>query len=141
MDLEKTIQHNMANLLKHWQKCSDKSGVVGTVLMDPSKAYDCLPHDLLLVKVSAYSFDKSAITLITNYLSNRYQPVKIGSTFSSYLEILRGVPQGSILRLILFNLFINHLVFFIQETSLQFCRWYSNTFMLTKFWWGNSEVI
>ena len=111
----------MANLLKHWQKCSDKSGVVGTVLMDPSKAYDCLPHDLLLVKVSAYSFDKSAITLITNYLSNRYQPVKIGSTFSSYLEILRGVPQGLILRLILFNLFISHLVFFIQETSLQFC--------------------
>ena len=111
----------MANLLKHWQKCSDKSGVVGTVLMDPSKAYDCLPHDLLLVKVSAYSFDKSAITLITNYLSNRYQPVKIGSPFSSYLEILRGVPQGLILRLILFNLFISHLVFFIQETSLQFC--------------------
>ena len=117
-----STQHALLNLLKNWQKCLDKSGVVGTVLMDLSKAYDCLPHDLLLAKLSAYGFDESAITLIANYLSNRYQRVKIGSTFSSYLEILRGVPQGSILRLILFNLFINHLVFFIQETSLQFCR-------------------
>ena len=62
--------------------------------MDLSKAYDCLPHDLLPAKISAYGFDESAITLITNYLSNRYQPIKGGSAFSSYLEILRGVPQG-----------------------------------------------
>ena len=64
--------------------------------MDLSKAYECLPHNLLQAKLSAYGFDESAITVIANYhLSNTYQRVKIGSTFSSYLEILRGVPQGS----------------------------------------------
>ena len=75
--------------------------------MDLSKAYDCLPHNLLLEKLSAYGFDESAITLIANYLSSTYQRVKTGSTISSYLEILRGVPQGSILGPILFNLFLN----------------------------------
>ena len=75
--------------------------------MDLSKAYDCLPHDLLLGKLSAYGFDESAVTLIANYLSNRYQGVKSGSTFSYYLEILRVVLQGLILGPILFNLFIN----------------------------------
>ena len=86
--------------------------------MDLSKAYDCLPHDLLLVKLSAYGFDESTITLIANYLSNRYQRVKIESTFSSYLEILRVVAQGSIVGPILFNLFIDDLLCFIQETEV-----------------------
>ena len=62
-----STQHALLNLLKNWQKCLDKSGVVGTVLMDLSKVYDCLPHDLLLAKLSAYGFDSSAITLIANY--------------------------------------------------------------------------
>ena len=91
--------------------------------MDLSKAYDCLPHDLLLAKLSAYGFDESAITLIAKYLSKRYQRVKIGCTFSSYLEILRGVLQGSILGPILFNLSINDLIFFIQETEVCNFRW------------------
>ena len=86
--------------------------------MDLSKAYDCLPHDLLLAKLSAYGFEESAVTLFANYLPNRYQRVKIGSTFSSYLEILRGVTQGSILGPKLFNLFTNDLVFSIQETEV-----------------------
>ena len=63
-----STQRALLNLLKNWQKCLDKSGVAGTVLMDLSKGYDCLPHDLLLAKLSAYGFDESAIALIADYL-------------------------------------------------------------------------
>ena len=86
--------------------------------MDLRKAYDCLPHDLLIAKLSAYGSEDSATSLISDYLSKRYQRVKIGSVFSSYLEIFRGVPEGSFLGPILFNIFINDLIFFTQETEV-----------------------
>ena len=86
--------------------------------MDLSKAYDCLPHDPLIAKLAAYGFEDSATFLISDYLSKRYKRLKIGSVYSSYLEILRGVPQGSILGPILLNIFINDLIFFIQETEV-----------------------
>ena len=113
-----STQHALLNLMKNCQNCLDKSGVVGTVLIDLSKAYDCLRQDLLLAKLSSYGFDESVIALIANYLSNIYQRVKIGSAFSSYLEILRGVLQDLILGTILFNLFTNDLMFSIQETEV-----------------------
>ena len=113
-----STQHALLNLLKNWQKTLDMSGVIGTVLMDLSKTYDCLPHDLLIAKLAAYCFEDSATSLISDYLSKRYQRVKIGSVFSPYLEILKGNPQGLILGPILFRIFLNDLIFFIQETEV-----------------------
>ena len=89
-------QNALLNLLKNWQKCLETSGVVETVIMDLSRAHDCLPHDLVIAKL-VYGFDNTASALITDYLTNRLQKVKIGSTLSSYLEIIRSVQQGSIL--------------------------------------------
>ena len=122
-----STRHALLNLLKNWQKTSDKSGVLGAALMDLSKVYDCLPHDLLIAKSSAYGFEDSATSLISDYLSKRYQRVKIGSAFSSYLEILRVVPQGSILGLIRLNIFINDLIFFIQEIEVYNFTMYSSS--------------
>ena len=68
--------------------------------------------------MAAYGFKNSATSLISDYLSKRYQRVKKGSVFSSYLEILRGVPQGSILGTILVKISVNDLIFFIQETEV-----------------------
>ena len=61
-------------------------------IMNLSKTYDCLPHDLLTVKLAANSFDNTALVFITDDFTNDLQRVKIGATFSSYLKILRNVP-------------------------------------------------
>ena len=64
--------------------CNLLSGFVGTVLMDLSKAYDCLPHDHLVAKFEAYGIDKNGLSLICDYLSNRKQRTKI-------LHIVTGI--------------------------------------------------
>ena len=86
--------------------------------MDLSNGYNSFPHDLLIANLGAYGFEDSATSLMSDYLSKRYQCIKIESVFSSYLEILKGVPQGSILRLILFNIFINDLIFLFKKQKL-----------------------
>ena len=75
-------QHALFKLLQAWQEELDKSGFVETILMDLSKAYDTLPHDLLVAKFEAYGFDKNGLNLIHNYLTNRKQRTKASSFYS-----------------------------------------------------------
>ena len=68
-----STQHALFRLLQKWQKELGSSGIVGTILMDLSKAYDCLPHDLIIAELEAYGLDTNSLRFIFDYLSCRKQ--------------------------------------------------------------------
>ena len=65
--------------------------------MDLSKAFDCIPHDLLIAKLAAYGLDENSLVYIYSYLKRREQCVGINNTYSNFQLILSGIPQGSVL--------------------------------------------
>ena len=85
----------------------DNGKNVKMLLLDRSKAFDCLPNRLLLRKPHAYGMSREVCKLILSYLRNRLQRVKIASVKSDWSYVIKGVPQGSVLGPLLFNFFLN----------------------------------
>ena len=105
-------------MIEKWKKYMDDSGTIVAVFMDLSKAYDCIPHDLLIAKLHAYGVNINTLKLLFSYLTKRKQRVKVNESFSEWVKIIIGVPQGSILGSILFNIFMNDLFLAIEDDNL-----------------------
>ena len=75
-----STDHVLIRLLEDWRNKLDNNNVVGAILTDLSKAFDCIPHDLLVAKLDAYGFNRDTVAYIYSYLKNRKQCVRINST-------------------------------------------------------------
>ena len=88
------------------------------LFVDLSKAFDTVDHHLLLNKLSLMGFDHMSLQWFKSYLTGRFQCVKVGKIISPFLDIDKGVPQGSVLGPLLFIIYINE----IASTLTPFCQ-------------------
>ena len=115
-----STQHCLLVLLEKWKIALDSKSKAGIILTDLSKAFDCIRHDMFIAKCHAYGMDKNALRYIYNYLSNRKQRVRINNSFSEWKDIKYGVPQGSILGPLFFNIFMCDLFYTLEYNVVNY---------------------
>ena len=89
-------QQTLSSLLERWKNVLDKKGYGRPVLVDLSKTFDMLNHDVLIAKLHSYGFSEKSLQLIKSYLTNRWKRTKVNASFSNWTELLLEIPQGSV---------------------------------------------
>ena len=113
-----STQQCLIVLIEKWKHALDQKKSAGAVLTDLSKAFDCVSHNLLIAKLEAYGLDYNSLRMIRSYLSKRYQRVRINGEYSTWFEILFGVPQGSILGPLIFNIYLADYFLCIEDSDV-----------------------
>ena len=88
-----STQHVLVTLTEKWRKKLDDYYIAGDILMDLSKAFDCIPHYLLIAKLDSYGLDRNLLKYINSYLDNIKQCVRINNTNSDFNDIISGVSR------------------------------------------------
>ena len=110
-------QLTLTHMIEKMKKSRDRGGHAGAVLMDLSKAFDTIKHELLIAKLHAYGFSRDALELIHNFLNDRWHRTKINNSYSSWKKIKCGMPQGSVNGPKWFNIYLNDLFFLFINTE------------------------
>ncbi len=105
-------------LLEKLKSALDRSKCGGALLMDLSKAFDCIPHDLMIAKLKAYEMSNQSLAFMCSYLLNRKQTVKVLGKKSDLLNLIKGVPKGSIMGPKIYNFFMNDFCWLLSEAIL-----------------------
>ena len=108
----------MLSLIERWRLCLDKQGFAGALLMDLSKTFDTINHELVIAKLHAYGFSIEAIEVRSSNLQERWQRGKINTNFSPWTKLFYRVPQGSVLGTMLFNIYINDMFFALNKIGI-----------------------
>ena len=124
-------------MICNWYYRGNKE-VFAAVFTDLSKAFDCILHEVLIAKLNEDGFDIKSLNFILVYFTNRKQKTKKGSSFSDFLNILFGVPQGSILGPLLFIIYISDL--FMKDDTIEFASYADDTTSHTC-WQSFDEII
>ena len=115
---EYSSQHSLLVMTEKSKESIDKGNAFGALLTDLSKAFDCIDHTLLVAKLSAFGFSPLSLKLLYSYLSNRTQRIKINGNFGDRTDIEFGIPQGSILGPILFNINMIDLFYQCEDSTV-----------------------